>query len=251
MVVAIVLAFAVAMFAVEATRPARAWPRVAGWWTRAALINGFQIGFPLFAGVTWERWLHRHQLLSTARLGLPAELAIGYFSSLLWLYWSHRARHAVPLLWRWLHQLHHSPQRVELLTAFYKHPFEIAAESIINAVLLYFCLGLSTQAVVIIGAFSSTAGLFYHWNVATPRWLGYLVQRPESHCVHHQEGVHAYNYSELPLIDMLFGTFRNPLRFDARCGFGGDRRFADLLLGRDVSPSRQEDDLAVAPPAHQ
>ena len=36
-------------------------------------------------------------------------------------------------------------------------------------------------------------------NVRTPQWLGYLVQRPESHSVHHQRGVHAYNYSDLPL----------------------------------------------------
>ena len=29
----------------------------------------------------------------------------------------------------------------------------------------------------------------------------------------HEHGVHAFNYSELPIIDIVFGTFRNPLRF--------------------------------------
>ena len=51
------------------------------------------------------------------------------------------------------------------------------------------------------------AELFYHWNVRTPHWLGYFVQRPESHCVHHQRGRHRNNYSDLPLWDIAFGTF--------------------------------------------
>jgi hypothetical protein len=36
---------------------------------------------------------------------------------------------------------------------------------------------------------------------------------------------------------MLGGTFRNPKRWDARCGFGpeGEHRVADLLLGHDVA----------------
>src|SRR5438552_1613546 len=77
------------------------------------------------------------------------------------------------------------------------------------------------------------AELFYHWNVPTPHWLGYLIQRPESHCVHHQEGLHGYNYGDLPLWDMLFGTFRNPRRWEARCGFGPDKeqQLAQMLAG--------------------
>jgi hypothetical protein len=51
--------------------------------------------------------------------------------------------------------------------------------------------------------------------------------------------VHAYNYSELPIIDLAFGTFRNPPRFEGRCGFGADReqRLGALLAGRDVAGS--------------
>ena len=33
-------------------------------------------------------------------------------------------------------------------------------------------------------------GTFQHANIRTPRWLGYLVQRPESHSLHHARGVH-------------------------------------------------------------
>jgi sterol desaturase/sphingolipid hydroxylase (fatty acid hydroxylase superfamily) len=205
MVILIVVAVAAAMIAVEAMRPGRRWPRVRGWWLRALAVNA---GFVLL------------------------------------LYWSHRARHHWGILWRWLHQLHHSPQRIEILTAFYKHPLEIVAESTLAGALLYLCLGVSPRGVLVISIASGVAGLFYHWNIATPRWLGYIVQRPESHCVHHETGVHAYNYSELPLVDMLFGTFRNPARFDGRCGFdaGAEAAVGRLLLGRDAQ--------AASPPEH-
>jgi sterol desaturase/sphingolipid hydroxylase (fatty acid hydroxylase superfamily) len=47
--------------------------------------------------------------------------------------------------------------------------------------------------------------------------------------------VHAYNYADLPLWDMLFGTFRNPQRRDARCGFGADEaRLREMLAGLDI-----------------
>jgi sterol desaturase/sphingolipid hydroxylase (fatty acid hydroxylase superfamily) len=80
------------------------------------------------------------------------------------------------------------------------------------------------------------AELFYHWNVRTPWWLGFLVQRPESHCVHHQAGLHAWNYADLPLWDALFGTLRNPRRWDGSCGFGeSEHRLGAMLLGVDVT----------------
>lgn len=237
MIVAIVVAIALAMLALERIRPGRAWAAQPTWWARALAINGVQIAIVFVAGATWERWLRGPHLVAIADLGRAAELAIGYAVYVLWLYWTHRARHHFKLLWHWLHQLHHSPGRVEILTAFYKHPFEIVGESIATAALLYVVLGMSPAGAFVITTASGVLGLFYHWNIATPHWLGYLVQRPESHCVHHERGVHAYNYSELPILDMVFGTFKNPPRFEGQCGFGTGReqRIADLLLGRDVA----------------
>jgi sterol desaturase/sphingolipid hydroxylase (fatty acid hydroxylase superfamily) len=231
-----VVAVALAMLAIERVWPGRRWPPVRTWWARALAINGAQVALVFVAGATWERWLRGTSVFDVAQLGRPAELAIGYGVYVLWLYWAHRARHHISLLWRWLHQLHHSPARIEILTAFYKHPLEIAAESVLAALLLYVVLGVSPGAAFALTTFSGVLGLFYHWNIATPRWLGYLVQRPESHCVHHAQGVHAFNYSELPIVDIIFGTFRNPARFDASCGLGDDRerRFGEMLAGRDV-----------------
>jgi sterol desaturase/sphingolipid hydroxylase (fatty acid hydroxylase superfamily) len=95
---------------------------------------------------------------------------------------------------------------------------------------------MSPSGAVAITTFSALLGLFYHANISTPHWLGYLVQRPEAHRVHHQRDVHAFNYCELPVFDILFGTFNNPRQFHGQCGFDGDReqRFGDMLAGRDV-----------------
>ena len=85
-------------------------------------------------------------------------------------------------------------------------------------------LGLEPLAAAVIGYLVAFNGFFQHWNVRTPQWLGYLIQRPESHCVHHRMGVHYYNYSDFPPWDMLFGTFRNPREVHGRLRIRGGRR---------------------------
>jgi sterol desaturase/sphingolipid hydroxylase (fatty acid hydroxylase superfamily) len=87
------------------------------------------------------------------------------------------------------------------------------------------------------------AELIYHWNICTPHWLGYVIQRPESHCVHHERDRHTYNYSDLPLWDMLFGTFKNPRSTSFLCGFSGNKELevAAMLRGRDISTERSNE----------
>ncbi len=36
------------------------------------------------------------------------------------------------MLWRFFHQIHHSPQRL-VITSFYKHPVEMTVDSLIGA----------------------------------------------------------------------------------------------------------------------
>ena len=234
---AAVLGVALLMMAVERLKPGRTFPKVAGWLARAVLFNGIQVAIVYVAGVAWEPWLKAHRPWSADGLGLPGGVAVGYLAITFVYYWWHRWRHEVPFLWRWVHQLHHSPQRIEVLTSFYKHPIELVANSLLSAAILFLGVGLGPRAASIVVLITGLAELFYHWNVATPRWLGYVFQRPESHCVHHQEGVHSYNYADLPLWDMLFGTFRNPRQWEANCGFGPDKegRLWDMLRGKDVN----------------
>ena len=231
-----VLVTALAMMIVERVWTGRRWPAVHGWLLRAVLLNSIQGASVYIAGVSYDGWMLRHRPWSADGLGVLGGAAVGYFSVTFIYYWWHRARHSIPFLWRWFHQVHHSPQRIEIITSFYKHPFEIFTNGVLSSAILFFGVGLGAEAATIAVLLTGLAELFYHWNVKTPYWLGFLIQRPESHCVHHEEGLHAYNYGDLPVYDMLFGTFRNPRRWEARCGFGpeGEHRLGDLLLGRSV-----------------
>jgi sterol desaturase/sphingolipid hydroxylase (fatty acid hydroxylase superfamily) len=235
----IVASVAVGMMIFEAARPGRSWPQVAGWWLRAALLNGIEVGSVYLAGVTWDRWFAEYRPWSADGLGVAGGALVGYLAITFFYYWWHRWRHQSDFLWRWFHQVHHSPQRIEVITSFYKHPFEIVANSALSSAILYLVVGVGPQAAAYAVLLTGLAELFYHWNVKTPYWVGYFFQRPESHCVHHQEGVHSYNYADLPLWDMLFGTFRNPRRWAERCGFGpeAEQRLPEMLCGVDVSKS--------------
>ena len=79
--------------------------------------------------------------------------------------------------------------------------------------------------------------MFQHTNIRTPHWLGYIVQRPESHSIHHQRGVHAFNYGDIPLFDMIFGTFQNPREWTDSAGFhdGSTRQLLPMLFFRKIS----------------
>jgi sterol desaturase/sphingolipid hydroxylase (fatty acid hydroxylase superfamily) len=54
--------------------------------------------------------------------------------------------------------------------------------------------------------------------------------------------VHAWNYSDLPLWDMVFGTFRNPATWEGRAGFDeqASRRIGAMLLFQDVNPPQRQ-----------
>lgn len=232
----IVLAAALAMIVVEVKAPGRRWPDVAGWWGRAFLLNGFQ-GLAVFmAGRLWDPWLQTHRPWDASGLGSTGTI-LGYLAITFIYYWWHRYRHESDFLWRWFHQLHHSPSRIEIITSFYKHPFEILANSVLSSAILYGLVGLApTQATAAI-LVTGLAELFYHWNVKTPYWLGFVFQRPESHCLHHEAGVHSFNYSDLPVWDMLFGTFRNPLDWRSECGFPAEQegQLGAMLRGEIVA----------------
>jgi len=231
----VVAAAGIGLIGIERLVPGRRWPRVSRWWPRALALNAVQAGSAYAAGVAWDGWLLRQRPWSADGLGLIGGALAGYLAITFVYYWWHRWRHEVDFLWRWLHQVHHSPQRIEIITSFYKHPLEIVANGVLSSAVLYLGVGVGAEAAALAILMTGLAELFYHWNVATPYWLGFLIQRPESHCVHHQEGLHAYNYADLPAWDMLFGTFRNPRRWDSRCGFGADeQRLAEMLLGHDL-----------------
>lgn len=112
-----------------------------------------------------------------------------------------------------------APSRIELLTAFYKHPIEIALDSIIASALLFVALGAAPQAGAWFNVFAALGEYFYHSNIRTPHWFDYFIQRPEHHSIHHQLDLDQFNYGDITWWDRLFGTFKEPDAFAAQCAF--------------------------------
>jgi len=238
----LIIIIAVAMIIIERLWPGSSLPNVKGWWLRIALVNAVQLGLVILAGFTWDRWLGSVSLLHlSAWYGDVVAGVIAYLVSTLVYYGWHRVRHESNLFWRLCHQFHHSPRRIEVLASFYKHPVEIFLNSLISSTLVYAVLGCSVQSTAIYTGLAAVAEYFYHWNIRTPRWFGWLVQRPEAHRVHHMYQHHTQNYADLPVWDWMFGTLNNPRTSPTRCGFDANKeaRVADMLVFRDVHKTPQ------------
>lgn len=239
----ILLALAPGFILVEKLWPAMDLPRVRAWWPRVILVNLLHLGCTLLAGHLWTHFLGGVSFFALSEhLNDFAAGTVCYLVATVAYYWWHRIRHDSQLFWRLCHQFHHSPRRVEVAMAFYKHPVEIVCNSVLSSAIAYLLLGCSPGAVAFYALLAGTAEFFYHWNIRTPRWLGYVIQRPESHRVHHRRAHHTDNYGDLPVLDLLFGTFDNPRTFEGECGFEPDRedRIEDMLAFRDVNRAAEE-----------
>ena len=65
----LVLIAALGMIIVETRQGGRKWPKVRGWWARALLLNGFQVGAVWIAGAAWNGWMLRHRPWNADVLG--------------------------------------------------------------------------------------------------------------------------------------------------------------------------------------
>jgi sterol desaturase/sphingolipid hydroxylase (fatty acid hydroxylase superfamily) len=228
------------MLAIERIKPARDFPKTPFWTAiglgMLVLALGLSSLVPMLLPVGW---IAEHSLLPGHKLGVLGGALIGYPTVALFNALAHRACHHFNLLWRWVHQLHHAPERVDMPGAVFFHPFDIIQNTVVTIAITVFVMGLHPEAVAWTGFIQIFYAMFQHWNVNTPHWLGYLIQRPESHCIHHQRDVHAYNYSDFPLWDIVMGSFRNPAHWSGSAGFEPQRarRYGAMFLGRDVNPS--------------
>ena len=234
----LVVLFAIFFLSAERLFPGRALPHSPGWYSRAILLNVVQLAVVILAGYTWNRWLQGPALVRIDGQFPPlVQGFIGWFVGTFFFYWWHRARHSVQLLWNVFHQIHHSASRIETLTSFYKHPLEIVVNSMLSSAILYVLLGASVEAAAWYSFFAAVGEFYYHSNLKTARWTGWFIQRPEQHSVHHQLGVHHYNYGDITWWDRLFGTFKEPETFVPRCGYekGREQRLLEMLAFRDVN----------------
>lgn len=232
------------MMALEAViGTGRVMPDVRGW--RLIGIAAFLVTFacnglmpmvllPLLPKVT---------LLDLGSLGLWAAIPVVILTT-FFTYWTHRIQHRFDVLWRLGHQLHHGVARVDIASAMIFHPVDVAVQ-VTMTLLAGLLLGATPEAAAVAGGLGFFIALFQHWNIATPRWMGLIIQRPEAHMLHHERDVHARNFGDMPIWDMIFGTYANPLRADVTVGFAPEamRRWLAMIAFVDVNKGSGRDRL--------
>ena len=230
------LAMFAALALAERLFPGRPLPRVRGWRLRALPVFVVYLLLSSYLPLLWADAMAPLQLLDLSAWPIWASAALGLLVYELLAYAYHRGMHSVDAWFRVSHQMHHSAERLDVYGAFWFSPLDIVGWTLVPSVALAL-LGLPPSAATATILVITFLGIFQHANLRTPRWLGYVVQRPESHTIHHARGVHAKNYADLPLIDMLFRTVENPQGFEHATGFwdGASARVLDMLRWRDVS----------------
>ena len=233
----IVLGLFAAFCTVDVAAAQRVFPRIRWWRVKGALFMLLNLAAATFAPLMWDGVLGEHTLFDASPLPLWAQIIGGFMLLELGIYAWHRTMHNTHFLWRWFHQMHHSAERMDVYGAFYFSPLDMIGFAFLGSLVLVGGFGISAEAAMAIGIFVNFLSMFQHANLRTPRWLGYLIIRPESHAAHHERGVHAYNYCDLPLWDMLFGTFKNPPRWEGQAGFwdGASARIGPMLIGKDIA----------------
>jgi sterol desaturase/sphingolipid hydroxylase (fatty acid hydroxylase superfamily) len=226
----------------EAILPGRELPEVKYWKLKGLVAFVFFFYLSSYLPMFINPFLEKYRLFDLTGLGtfwggLVAVL-LYEFGVFVWHYCLHRS----DFLWKTFHQMHHSAERLDTYGAFFFSPWDMIGWTVLGSICFGFIAGLSPQAITIMLLVTNFFSIFQHANIKTPHWLGYIVQRPESHTYHHARGIHRYNYSDLPLFDILFGTFRNPKDFEHQTGFynGASQRILDMLRSKDVSTPKAD-----------
>jgi sterol desaturase/sphingolipid hydroxylase (fatty acid hydroxylase superfamily) len=233
----IILALIATLLLLEHIVPGRKQPKANGWYPRAFMIFVAYFFLSGYLPLIWDNYLSSYQLINLESLNpyLSAFIALLIFEFLVYVW--HRAMHQTKWLWRTFHQMHHSAERVDVLGAFYFSPLDMIGFTMLGSLSLVVIIGVTPQAATYFLYASIFLAVFQHTNIKTPQWLGYIFQRPESHSLHHGTGVHRHNYSDLPIFDILFGTFKNPKDFVDETGFyaGASGRIPEMMMFKDVS----------------
>lgn len=227
----------------EAAFPGRKLPHVKGWKTRGLLSFGFYFFLSSYLPMFIDPYLMPFRLFDLSATGTVIGGLIGVLLYEFGVYAWHYCLHKSDFLWKTFHQMHHSAERVDTYGAFFFSPLDMIGWTTLGSVCFSLIAGLTPQAITLMLLTTMFLGIFQHANIKTPQWLGYIIQRPESHTFHHAKGEHRMNYSDLPIFDILFGTFHNPKKFDYETGFyhGASARIGEMLIGKDISEEKNSE----------
>lgn len=245
----IVLAMYGALMLWEFLFPARPLPRVKNWKIKGMV--SFVIFFYLssYMPMFTDPYLAKYTLFDLSHWGPIPGAIVGMLLYEVGLYIWHRSMHGSNFLWRTFHQMHHSAERMDTYGAFWFSPLDMAGFTFLGSICFALLIGLDPESITLILLTTTFFSIFQHANIKTPRWLGYIVQRPESHTYHHAKGIHKHNYSDLAFIDLIFGTFYNPESYEHETGFyeGGSSNVGDMLLFKDINENTEKRVVSNSP----
>lgn len=207
------------------------------------VVNHFLVGLTL---LIVNYLIHRvfgwalYAPLQAAVQGLPflVELFACLLAADLVQYWTHRAYHEVPFLWRF-HAVHHSTKVMDWMAGSRLHLLEVVTTRV-SILGVLFVLGFEKavmDAYIVIVGFQA---VFNHANVSLP-WgpLKYVLVTPDFHHWHHSSDRAALdrNYAaHFAFLDYLFGTAVKADRaFPEKYGVLGDYMPAGFV-GRQLFP---------------
>lgn len=126
-------------------------------------------------------------------------------------YWGHRLMHENRYLWN-IHAVHHCPARMDWLSGSRIHFGEVLFTRS-TVILPIYLLGFAENAVNAYIVWVGIQGLLIHSNTSIPFGpLRYVFTTPHFHHWHHsadEEAIDRNYAANLPVIDMIFGTYIN------------------------------------------
>jgi sterol desaturase/sphingolipid hydroxylase (fatty acid hydroxylase superfamily) len=232
----IVISIFLVLVIAEIVVPARKLPTIKFWKIKG--ITAFVIYFFVssYLPLIWNDYLAEYRIFDLTFLGDYWGGLIALLLYELGVYIWHRSMHKSSLLWRVFHQMHHSAERVDTYGAFFFSLMDMIGFTFLTSLAMVWIAGFTAQAPIYAIYGATFLAIIQHTNIKTPQWTGYIFQRPEAHSLHHAKGIHAFNYSDLPLFDVIFGTFRNPKEFSRETGFynGASSKIGKMLLFKDI-----------------
>lgn len=232
----IIIAIFLCLLIAEELFPGRPLPQIKYWKIKGIVVFVFYFFLSSYLPLIWNDYFAKYKMIDLSFLGdyVGALLALLIYE--LGIYVWHRSMHKSNLLWRVFHQMHHSAERVDTYGTFYFSPMDMIGFTFLTSLAMVW-IGFTPQATIYAIYGATFLAVIQHTNIKTPQWMGYIFQRPESHSIHHEKGVHAYNYSDLPLFDILFRTFKNPKDFANETGFypGASSKIGKMMLFKDIN----------------
>ncbi len=156
----------------------------------------------------------------------------------LWIYFWHRANHAIPFLWRF-HEVHHLDENLDASSALRFHFGEVVLSSLVRSAVIIL-LGVPLSTVVIFEVLVTLAAMFHHSNIRIPqrleKLLSVFIVTPSIHFLHHhalREDTDSNYATGLSVWDRIFNSRSAHTRMlDMPMGVEGqgDVSLASLIL---------------------